>query len=84
MFRLSVNRKIYFFLSKQANLFLSLLYCTSLVHDCRDKPFSLSSLSVMVAVEFLYLPFILLRKFPTTIKKKVIANKPTKEVEVEA
>lgn len=38
----------------------------------------------MVAVEFLYLPFILLRKFPTTIKKKVIANKPTKEVEVEA
>lgn len=79
-----MNRKIYFFLSKQADLFLSLLYCASLVHDCRDKPFSLSSLSVMVAVEFLYLPFILLRKFPTTIKKKVIANKPTKEVEVEA
>ena len=54
--------------------------------DCRDKPFSLSSLSVMLAVAFSYTSFIILRKFPTTAainKQKIIANSPMRKIDVE-
>ena len=41
----------------------------------------------MLAVAFSYTPFIILRTFPTTIainKQKIIANKPTRKIEVES
>lgn len=82
-----MNRELYFFLSRQDNLFLFLLYCTNHVRDCRDEPFRLSSLSVMLAVAFPHTPFIILRKLPTTIainKQKIIVNKPTRKIEVES